>query len=145
MIEGTVDVAGAIVLRDVGGKLKIALAREPRKGPSVWVLPKGHSEPGESLEETALREVREEVGLTNIQLIKYLGRIVRPSVEEAGKVVKKTIHIYLAYALGDEQFQSPLDPLLVEVNWFSPQKALEMIPFEEDRNFLKEHLPLMFD
>ena len=51
--------AGAIILRNVEGQLKIALAQ--RQGdPKAWVLPKGHVEVGESLEQAALREVHEE-------------------------------------------------------------------------------------
>ena len=57
----TATSAGAIILREVEGKLKIALAQHQRSI-KTWVLPKGHVEEGESVEEAALREIFEETG-----------------------------------------------------------------------------------
>src|SRR5205814_1551058 len=70
--------AGAVILREINGELKIALAQrgerasKPRK---VWAVPKGHVEEGETIEQTVHREIFEETGLTGIQLIKYLGNV----------------------------------------------------------------------
>ena len=52
---------GAIVFRCPADKLEVLLLKH-RNG--HWDFPKGHVEPGESEQETALREVREESGLT---------------------------------------------------------------------------------
>src|SRR5436305_15259589 len=102
MKNGIAVSAGAIVLSEFDGELKIALAHTPKKdGQVTWVLPKGHVEPGESLEQTVLREVREEVGLSNVQLITYLGLFERQSEKSSGEVVKKIINLYQAYALGN--------------------------------------------
>jgi len=132
--------AGAIILRDIGGELKIALAHH-NNSPKEWVLPKGHVEPGESLEQAALREIHEEAGLANVQLINHLGTLIRQSIKPNGEVVDKTIHYYLAYALGNGQ--APPDSRFIEVGWFSAEQALELIPYETDRAFLKEHLAPM--
>jgi 8-oxo-dGTP pyrophosphatase MutT (NUDIX family) len=107
MVQRTATSAGAIILREVEGKLKVALAHHPRRTKS-WVLPKGHVEEGESLEQAALREIYEEVGLDNVQLIKHLGTITRESVKSNGDVEQKTIHFYLAYAPGDSQSHAVL-------------------------------------
>ena len=40
---------------------------------SKWDLPKGHVEKGESFEDCALREVKEETGINNLQINKYIG------------------------------------------------------------------------
>ena len=42
-------------------------------GTTKYVLPKGHKEGEETLEDTALREVREESGYSDISLLRYLG------------------------------------------------------------------------
>jgi 8-oxo-dGTP pyrophosphatase MutT (NUDIX family) len=138
----TATSAGAIILREFGGELKIALAHH-KNSEKEWVLPKGHVEPDETIEQAALREIHEEAGLTKVQLINHLGTINRQSVKSNGDIEDKTIHYYLAYALGQEQSQSPTDQRFIEVGWFSPQKALELIPYETDRTFIKQHLAPM--
>ncbi len=144
MPQRTAISAGAIILRDIEGELKIALAHH-KNSANEWVLPKGHVDAGESLEQAALREIHEETGLVEIQLIKHLGTIMRQSVKSDGDVVDKTIHYYLAYALGNDLLQAPLDPRFTAVGWFSPEQVIELIPYEQDRAFLKEHLSPMFN
>ena len=143
MVERGATSAGAIILREVGGKLKIALAHHSR-GPKPWILPKGHVEEGESLEQAALREIYEEAGLDNVQLIKHLGTIMRESLKSNGDVEQKTIHFYLAYALGESQSQAPSDQRFIEADWFSPEEAIQLLPHESEQTFLKEHLGLLF-
>lgn len=144
MGKGKAVSSGGIVLREISNELKFALARDPEKGDNAWVIPKGHVKEGESLEETAIREIKEEVGLVNVKLIKYLGAILRESIEDWGEVVQKTIHIYLAYALNQDQTLKITDPSLTEAGWFSAEEALEVIPFKEDREFLKDKLSSLF-
>src|SRR5436309_11071490 len=143
MAHRTETSAGAIILRDIGGVLKIALAQHQRST-KTWALPKGHVEPGESLEQAALREIHEEAGLVNVQLIKYLGSFLRQSVKSNGDTVEKTIHFYLAYALDAGNPELPLEAMFTDVGWFSLEEALERLPFETDRTFLKDHLAPMF-
>jgi len=143
MAQRTATSAGAIILREVEGELKIALAQH-RRSSKIWTLPKGHVDPGESLEQAALREIYEETGLLNVQLIMYLGSFIRESIKSNGDVEQKTIHFYLAYSPGTEASSAPSDPSFVEVGWFSPEQVLELIVNEDDRGFLKEHLSLMF-
>lgn len=40
---------------------------------TIWDLPKGHLEKNETLEQCALREVREETGLQTLELVRFLG------------------------------------------------------------------------
>ena len=136
--------AGAIILREIDGQLKIALAQHARATRS-WVLPKGHVEKGETIEQAALREIYEETGLDNVQLIKHLGTIPRESLKSNGDVEQKTIHLYLAYAPNNSHSQAPTDPRFIEVSWFSPQEAIKLLPYESEQTFFREHLGLLLE
>ena len=61
----TVTSAGGVVLNHDGLVLVLR-----RKTEGTWVLPKGRVEPGESLKQTALREVEEETGLRGIDIVR---------------------------------------------------------------------------
>ncbi len=143
MAQRTATSAGAIILREVEGRIRIALAHHVRAD-RPWVLPKGHVEAGESLEQAALREIYEEAGLAHVQLVKYLGMIVRESVKSNGDVEEKTIHFYLAYALSEVLELTPSDERFVGVGWFLPKEALGLLPYEGERVFLREQLGLLF-
>ena len=143
MVVRTATSAGAIILGEIEGELKIALAQHQRTD-KIWVLPKGHVEDGESIEEAALREIHEEAGLDNVQLIMHLGTITRESIKRNGDVEQKTIHFYLAYALGESQSQAPSDQGFIEAGWFSPEEAIQLLLYESEQTFLKEHLGLLF-
>src|SRR5207249_10469512 len=124
MPDTTAVSAGAIILREIDGQLKIALAQRDKtaKLDKLWVIPKGHVEykRGETIEEAVHREIFEETGLTSIQLIKYLGSVDRASTRNNAKVTK-TIHYYLAYSPGARQSRSPSDNRTVGVGWFPPR------------------------
>lgn len=143
MVVNTATSAGAIILREIEGELKIALAHHQRTDKS-WVLPKGHVEEGETIEEAALREIHEESGLDNVQLIKHLGTIMRESVKSNGDLVQKTIHFFLAYALENNQSSTPTDLIFTEVGWFKPREAIELLPYEADKVFLRDNLTHLF-
>ena len=143
MVIRTATSAGAIILREIEGELKIALAQHQRTD-KTWVLPKGHVEEGESIEAAALREIHEETGLDNVQLIKHLGTVMRESIKRNGDLEQKTIHFFLAYALENKQPYTPTDLLFTEVGWFKPKEAIELLPYESDQAFLKEQLAPLF-
>ena len=144
MATRTATSAGAIILREMEGQLKIALAQHARATKS-GVLPKCHGEEGESIERAALREIYDETGLDNVQLIKHLGTITRESTKTNGDVEEKTIHLYLAYAPGNGLSEAPGDPRFSGVSWFSPQDAIKLLPYESERAFFREHLGLLLD
>lgn len=153
MSRSTAISAGAIILHEFDGQLKIALAQHKRSS-KTWNLPKGHVEPGETIAQAALREIHEETGLADVQLITYLGSILRKSTKNNGETVHKTIHYYLAYALRTTEHKSllswrahspvPTDGRFTTVGWFSPAEVLELLPYEQDRDFLKEHLESLY-
>jgi len=91
--------AGGVVLRDQ----EIVVIVPTRRGPGgskVLGLPKGHPERGESAPQAALREVREEAGVSG-ELLESLGTI-EYSYERQGRRVAKQVEFFLIeYAGGD--------------------------------------------
>jgi len=124
--------AGGIVSKKENGIIKICLVNLDLS-PDKFVFPKGHQEQGEKLEETALREVYEEIGLTNLSIVKYLGMFTRKATERNGKIVNKDIYIYLmstndcVHQKSEEKYQ-----------WFSIDEAVNvMLP--EEAKFLESN------
>ncbi len=66
--------AGGVVYKNINGKIHICLIKPSNGyGGYTWTFPKGRMDPGESKEETALREVREEAGVV-AKIQSYLGQ-----------------------------------------------------------------------
>ena len=109
--------AGGVVYRHREGKLEIQLIQD-RYG--KMTLAKGKMEPGETTEQTALREIEEETGI--------VGRIIMPldvisyefTLPQHG-VVHKQVHYFLVEALSGS-----LQPQIEEirdVKWYEPMDA----------------------
>mgnify|MGYP001587664826 CR=1 FL=1 len=67
---------GALIVRD--GKFLIGFRHYTPakwKNISVWTFPGGRCDEGETLEETVRREVKEETGITNLEIVEYLGEV----------------------------------------------------------------------
>lgn len=118
--------AGGVVIR---GEKFIALRRHN----GVWLLPKGHVDPGETLEETSLREVEEETGL-KATLGEKLGE-TSYSHTEGGRLHQKRVHWYLMESQDGEP--RPEEGMFTEVRWMTAQEISELT-FEHDRQLVRK-------
>ncbi|HWQ99413.1 MAG TPA: NUDIX domain-containing protein, partial [Candidatus Methylomirabilis sp.] len=89
--------AGGIIYRRRSGVVEVFFIKDPY---SRWTFPKGHQELGESLAQTAVREIHEETGLTRLKLVAPLGRTSFRFRRE-GKTIEKTVHMFLFEAPPD--------------------------------------------
>jgi len=81
---------GGVIYRFHGDIIEVLLLH--RRRPDTWHLPKGTRRPGESLEQTARREVKEETGL-DLDIESYLGYL--PSTfQRDGQTVQKITHYF---------------------------------------------------
>jgi len=85
--------AGAVVVRRLRGRWWLAAIRPGGKPEGVWALPKGQIAPGDSAEDTALREVTEETGVEG-SLERKLGDI-RYVYTWKGERVFKVVSFFL--------------------------------------------------
>jgi 8-oxo-dGTP pyrophosphatase MutT (NUDIX family) len=128
--SSTATSAGGIVVRFESGTpwLVVGSRRRERDG-RTWTLPKGTPNQGESREETAIREVEEETGLT----VRITGPL--ESIEywfvQSGKRIHKTVHYYLMEATGGDL--AGHDHEFDEVRWISFETAASMLTFETER------------
>lgn len=123
--------AGGYVVRE--GKTGIEVLMIFRKG--VWDLPKGKLDPGESIEECALREVREEVGIRALTLGASLGETVH-GYERKGAYWVKTTHWY-AMTTPEVSFKPQEAEQIEAVVWMPWAEAVEKIGYEIFRRHMK--------
>jgi 8-oxo-dGTP pyrophosphatase MutT (NUDIX family) len=81
-----------------------------------WDLPKGKLDDGETMEECALREVREETGLKEISLEKLL-LVTWHTYDDSGKHILKETHWYTMRAGGDQTLLPQLEEQITELKW----------------------------
>ncbi len=107
-----------------------------REHAGTWTLPKGTPNPGETREQTAVREVAEETGLE----VEITGEL--PSIEytfvQRGTRIEKTVHYFLMAPVGGslERHDHEFD----RVRWVDFADAPALLTFETERALVAEAL-----
>lgn len=117
---------GIIFRRNQSGQVEFLLAQDSR---NRWTIPKGHIEEGETAKQTAKREIGEEVGLHNVEMICWLGK-VHFRYRRQDRLVLMTTQIYLVKARGDTD-AIERDYWMSDLKWLSFNQALEVIEYED--------------
>lgn len=90
--------AGAVVVYK-GKQIEYLLLLYPglaKKAKSYWDFAKGHIEPGESEQDTLIREVKEETGLINLKIFPKFKQSIKYYFQKEGRTIFKTVVFYLA-------------------------------------------------
>lgn len=106
----------------------MAIVHRPRHGD--WSLPKGKLDPGEGWEEAALREVREETGLSC-----RLGPELGPSRYMDRRSRQKLVRYWLMEPIGGE-FAANAE--VDELRWCGIEDAAALLSYERDRELVRE-------
>jgi 8-oxo-dGTP pyrophosphatase MutT (NUDIX family) len=107
------------------------MRRRERDG-VTWTLPKGTPLPGESREETAVREVGEETGLE----VRIAGPLapIRYTFVQAGTRIHKTVHYFLMEPTGGDLARH--DHEFADVRWVDFADAPALLTFETERDLV---------
>ena len=119
--------SGAVVFRhDEKGGVEMLLIQDAK---DRWTIPKGHIEEGETAQQTAKREIGEETGLMNTEVLGWLGKI-HFRYRRVDKLVLMTTQIYLMRALGDTNAIQK-EEYMNGIKWFGFHDALDAIEYED--------------
>ena len=129
--------AGGIVFRKLDDRIDVALiARTSPRRRIIWALPKGWVEPGETIPDAALREIREETGLTG-RLVEPLGQIEYSfySPEDSARI-QKTVHFFLVEFLSGDTADH--DHEVDEARWWPLDAALAQMTYQSERQLMEK-------
>ncbi|MEE2875093.1 MAG: NUDIX hydrolase [Chloroflexota bacterium] len=142
-MQEVIQAAGGVVWRSKNGCIEVVLCSRHLKGSTnLFVLPKGHVEPGETREAAAVREVKEETGL-----VARIGGRPLPSItydvrsREANDSYRKVVYFYLMTEIGgnflnhDEEFD--------EVAWFPIAEAEKLLTYDNHREVLAAAIEIL--
>ena len=125
--------AGGVVYRRDGDDLEVLLAaRRTRRGDLAWGLAKGGIELDESIEDAAVREVREETGI-DAEIEESLGETRYFYVWDDVRV-RKVVHFFLMRAVGGDT--NDHDDEMEDVRWFPLERALKRAAYKGEREVL---------
>lgn len=110
-----------------------------RRVPPLWALPKGTPDSGETLEETAVRETREETGL-EVEIEEPITSISYFFVHGRTRY-HKTVHFFLMRPTGGrlEDHDNEFD----EVRWVQLGEALELMTHATEREVVQRAAKLL--
>ncbi len=132
--------SGGVIIRKDRPGLLVLLIKDIY---GVWTWPKGHVEKGETALQAAVREIGEETGLLDIEVLDELGdehyRFTRKKEE-----VTKKVKIFLVHAGGEKDLSIQRSEVL-DARWCDPEEAAKMLGYPNARKHLRKALEIFRD
>ncbi|MEM3736850.1 MAG: NUDIX hydrolase [Candidatus Bathyarchaeia archaeon] len=124
--------SGGVIFKRRGNSHEVALTA--RRGGKVWCLPKGLVEADETLEESAVRETREETGLMG----RPVGKIGEISYwyysrDDEARIFK-TVHFYLLEFVSGSEANHDFE--VEEVRWLPLEEAITVLTYKNEREIV---------
>lgn len=124
--------AGAILFRDTRGRRQYLLLKSR---PGDWEFPKGGVEGDEELQQTAIREVKEETGIENFRLLDGFREDYDYVFEAGGKTIHKTVHLFIAESF---EASAQLSEEHRDHQWRDYEQAVNTITQDGPREIFKK-------
>ena len=130
--------AGGVVLDAEQANVAL-IGRLDRRGRLLWSLPKGHIEEGETPEQTAVREVAEETGISS-KVLRPLGTIDYWFVAD-NRRIHKTVHHFLLQATDGELSDDDVE--VTEVAWVALDDLDGRLAYADERRLVRKARELL--
>ena len=135
MQTSTISCGGVVICR---GKV-LLLYKNQRGKYNGWVLPKGSLEPGETHKAAALREVKEESGVSAV-VSKYLGKTEYSFYATEGTKrhkISKVVHWFLMTT--DSFYCKPqAEEFFADVGFYKQHEAYHLLKFHDERQIMRQ-------
>lgn len=122
---------GGVVIHDG----KVLLLYKNQNGRYMgWVLPKGTVEPGETYQQTALREVKEETN-SDAEIVKYIGK-TQYTFRGNEDIVSKTVHWYLMVT-DSFDCKPQAEEFFVDAGFYKQHDASYLLKFHDEKQMMR--------
>ena len=142
-VVGETSAGGLVVNVADGVPFAAVIARRNRGGRIEWCLPKGHLEGAETAEEAALREVREETGITG-RIIRHLATIDYWFSGPDRRVHKVVHHFLMGYLAGEVTVEDDPDHEAEEARWLALRDLPHTLVYPNERRIAGIALDLLY-
>lgn len=130
--------AGAIIVRRENNKNLFLLLnyQSGRSRPKAyWDFPKGHIEKGEKLEDTVRREVKEETGIGEIEIVPEFKETIKYFFKADGGIIFKTVVFLLAKT---KEKEVKISDEHMGFKWLSFEESLKEVSYKNAKDILKK-------
>lgn len=125
--------AGAVVfIIEKNEPQYLLLKHNPHQG-NHWAFPKGHTEQGETDEQTALREIKEETGLQDIKIHPNFKEKIKYHFTQEKKTITKEVTLFLAET---KTKQVTISNEHATFEWLKYEDAHKQINYKDSKQIL---------
>ena len=136
--EDSIWAAGGVIIKSSNRERKVVICFREKE--NLWSLPKGKPENGETITQTAIREVREETGI-DTDILEKIATIDYIFLNNRGTTVKKKVHFFLMKSKGGniEYHDNEFD----KVTWVNLEDAKHLLTHKNELHVLEKAIEMV--
>ena len=136
--EDSIWAAGGVIIKSSNRERKVVICFREKE--NLWSLPKGKPENGETIAQTAIREVREETGI-DTDILNKIDEIDYIFLNNRGNTVYKKVHYFLMESKGGniEYHDNEFD----KVTWVNLEDAKHLLTYKNELHVLEKAIEMV--